>query len=464
MISPIHMGYDEQTCLQRYATNVALARSVLIVGRSLQLRGHTIKRVCFNRVDFFDVGVFATFLDLMPNLERAEITSCDLIRYHNVPVLLDTVHAHNVRHGGKVVFDVSPRYNIGPLWENGKREVGSWDQLPVEERQGTYGLTFSNPGVRIPPAVVKLYIYDIAPRMRSKSPKPGRIFGHFISLTPFFFKFRVIEAGQMHMMDSNALFRRFLEKLPLHSKTVPRMEAIAEHKEYLERLFAKGKISEDQKARLQIRCAFAELVTMFGDPGYIQLYEDGLRSTTEKGTAARYGLWGDRAECTQCKTELALMYCTTGYVCDACQMVEAVKWDDYHYKKLKQDATRYLGCGYPKEARVPLDKTNMDFGVLNDEDGHSRIKKLNDFEKILFVEVPMLRKLVCHARKMDVREYTGLCIRDLVVQKRHQYDRGPLLTDTQMDLLRMVYYRKAVTLEDIQKQPDGRVDRKVGHF
>lgn len=164
MISPTHMGYDKGTSLQMPACNTALVRSVLVMGRSLQLRGHSIKRVCFNRVDYFDVGVFATYLELMPNLERADITSCDLIRYHHVPALLDIIQAHNARHGGKLLFDVSPRYNTGSLWEN-----GSWkDGFGEENRQGTYGLTYSNPGVRIPPAVCKLYIYDIAPRMKSK--------------------------------------------------------------------------------------------------------------------------------------------------------------------------------------------------------------------------------------------------------------------------------------------------------
>lgn len=158
MISPTHMEYSEKMYLRRSPYNVAQVRSVLCVGRSLQLRGDTIKRVCFNRVGFFDTGVFATYLDMMPNLERADITSCDLIRYHHVPALLDIVQAHNGRHGGKLLFDVAPRYNIGALWEN----AGG------EGREGTYGLTYSNPGVRIPTAVCKVYIYDIAPRLKSK--------------------------------------------------------------------------------------------------------------------------------------------------------------------------------------------------------------------------------------------------------------------------------------------------------
>ncbi|KAG8159738.1 hypothetical protein KVR01_010375 [Diaporthe batatas] len=441
MISPTHMGYDEGHGLRDYPNNVAQVQSVLIMGRGLHLRGHTIKRVCFNRVNFFDSGVFGTYLDLMPNLERADITNCDLIRYHHVPYLLDIVKAYNKRHGHKLLFDVSPRYNYGPLWENGKRKDGWSDGYDVvkEDRQGTYGLTYSNPGVRIPPAVVKVYIYDIAPRMK--------------------------QSGQMHMMESNALFRRFLEKLPLHSKAVPRMEAVAEHKEYLKRLFAKGKISEDDKARLQIRCTFAERDAIFGDEGHIQLYEDGIRSTTEKGTPFRYGLWGDTANCADCKTHLALMYCTTGYACDGCQMAAAVSRDDYHWKKLKSEATQYLGCHHEDDDPiVPLGKTNIDFSVLRDARGNSRIQRLSDFENLLAVEVPKIRRMMNHARKMDIRGYTGLNIPDLVVQKRHRCDRVPDNNDTQRDLLRLVYYRHAVPLEVMQKFPNGRTDRMVGQF
>lgn len=159
MISPTHMEYNKNMYLRLSAWNIAQVTGVLCVGRSLQLRGHTIKRVCFNRVGFFDAGVFATYLDMMPNLERADITSCDQIRYHHVPALLDIVQAHNARHGGKLLFDIAPRYNTGAYWENA--DVG-------HDRQGAYGLTYSNPGVKIPTAVCKLYIYDIAPRMKSE--------------------------------------------------------------------------------------------------------------------------------------------------------------------------------------------------------------------------------------------------------------------------------------------------------
>lgn len=158
MITPTHMNYSEKLCLRASPWNVAQVRGVLCVGRSLQLRGDSIKRVCFNRVGYFDVGVFATFLDMMPNLERVEITNCDLIRYHHVPALLDIVEVHNGRHGGKMLFDVAPRYNTGALWENGDGKG----------REGAYGLTYSDPGVRIPTAVCKLYIYDIAPRLKSE--------------------------------------------------------------------------------------------------------------------------------------------------------------------------------------------------------------------------------------------------------------------------------------------------------
>lgn len=268
----------------------------------------------------------------------------------------------------------------------------------------------------------------------------------------------------MHMMESNALFRRFLEKLPLHSKAVPRMEAVAEHKEYLKRLFAKGKISEDEKARLQIRCTFAERDAIFGDEGHIQLYEDGIRSTSEKGTPLRYGLWGDTANCVDCKTHVALMYCTTGYACDGCQMKAAAIRDDYHWKKLKLEATMYLGCYHDEDPMAPLDKTNIDFSVLRDAQGNSRITRLSDFECLLAVEVPPIRKMINHARKMDLRGYKGLNVRDLAFQKRHQCDRPPSHDDTQQDMLRLVYYRHSVPLEVIQKFPQGRTDRQVGQF
>lgn len=268
----------------------------------------------------------------------------------------------------------------------------------------------------------------------------------------------------MHMMHHNALFRRFLEKLPLHSKTVPRMEAVAEHKEYLKRLFAKGKISEQQKARLQIRCTFAELVTIFGKEGWIQLYEDGPVSTSQQGHPASYGVWGDTADCNSCGTNVPLMYCSTGYVCDSCQMIAAVEREDYHHRQLKMDGTEYLGCGRPGQPMVPLGQTNIDLSILRNEDGTPRIKRLAQFERILGSEIPQLRRLFNHARHMDLNRKAGLCVRDMLAQKRHPYDRGSRASDTQRDAMRIAYYRKALPLEEIQKVPKGRVYTLVGQF
>lgn len=268
----------------------------------------------------------------------------------------------------------------------------------------------------------------------------------------------------MHMMEHNALFRRFLEKLPLHSKTVPRMEAVAEHKEYLKRLFAKGKISENQKAKLQIRCAFAELVTIFGKEGWIQLYEDGAVSTSQQGMPASYGVWGDTAECNECGTDVPLMYCSTGYVCDSCQMIAAVEREDYHHRQLKMEGTQFFGCGLPGQPMVPLKQTNIDFSILRNEDGSPRIKRFDQFERILAHEIPQLRRLFNHARHMDLNRRAGLCVRDLLAQKKHPYDRGSRASDTHTDAMRIAYYRKGLPLEEIQKVPKGRVYTLVGQF
>lgn len=268
----------------------------------------------------------------------------------------------------------------------------------------------------------------------------------------------------MHMMESNALFRRFLEKLPLHSKTVPRMEAVAEHKDYLKRLFAKGKISEQQRAKLQIRCTFAELVTVFGKEGWIQLYEDGAFSTSQQGTAGTYGVWGDTADCNECHTNVPLMYCSTGYVCDGCQMQTAVSRETYHYRNLKRQATRYLGCGRAGQPMVPLAQTNMDFSILRNVDGTPRITRFDQFERTLAAEIPRIGRLFNHARKMDLEGKVGLCVSDLCAQARHRYDGCPSVHDTQMDNLRRAYYRKALPLEKIQELPKGRVYNVVGQF
>ncbi|KAI3392489.1 hypothetical protein diail_5654 [Diaporthe ilicicola] len=423
IVSQTHLGFNKEQSRQNHPNNLIQIRGLLSVARGLQLTGDSIRRVCFNRVNFFDLGVFATFLDMMPNLERADITSCDLVRYHHVPGLIDMVHAHNEKYGIKVLLDVAPRYHHGPYWENSNTDAA---------RDGTYGLTSRDPGTKIPPAVVKTFIYDVYPRMK--------------------------KAGQMHMMWSNALFRRFLEKLPLHRLTVPRMEAVAEHKEDLRKRFRRRNFSKVLKARLLIRCAFAELSTIFGDGGWLQLNEDGAVSCDSQGTAANYGVWADQAHCRRCGIRLWLIYFTTGFVCDSCYLIEFIDGETYFWANRKRQGARLLGCGPIDGLMVPLAQTNMDFTIHRPStDGTTtRITEVNDFDRINELENPKLRRLFNHVRAMDRRHFMGLCIDDMKFQRRHPYDRLPDPKDTQVDNLHLAKYRKPLTLEEIRKAPNGR--------
>ncbi|KAL1847872.1 hypothetical protein Daus18300_013787 [Diaporthe australafricana] len=427
MVSQTHLGYEKEFCRQILPNNTTLLRGLVSLCGSVSFVGNSIRRICFNRVPFFDPGVFATVLDKMPNLERVDITSCDLIRFHHVPALLDIVHEHNKKNGFKLLLDVAPRYHTGALWENSRDD---------NAREGTFGLTYSNPGVKIPPAVAKTFIYDIYPRLR--------------------------KYGQMHMLWDNALFRQYLEKLPLYSKSVVRMEAIAEYK-YNNRS-AKGGVSKKDQVT-PIGRDFAELVTIFGNEAWLQMYGDGAVSCSHQATAENFDVWGILEKCIKCHTELMLMYFTTGFVCDSCHMNSVADSEPYGFTALKKRATGFLQCGPPSGPMVPMEETSMDFSLhRNAADGTTRITEMDDFDKINENENPKLRTAFNFVHFMDQNKDVGLCIPDLQAQRKHPYDRMMTPRDGPQDQMAFASYRKPLTLEEIQKVPKGRVYDTVGHF
>lgn len=111
----------------------------------------------------------------------------------------------------------------------------------------------------------------------------------------------------------NTLFRCFLEKPPLHGKTVHRMEATVEDEKHSNDMGHEDSIGEYQKVRLQIRYTFVELVAIFG-----------------KGISPVLNM--------------------VGYI---------------------------FGCKLIRSTVVPLEKTPNNSSVIRDEESDSRIKRAN---------------------------------------------------------------------------------------
>lgn len=265
----------------------------------------------------------------------------------------------------------------------------------------------------------------------------------------------------MHMLEHNALFRRYLERLPLYSKTVVRIEAIAQHK--YNRRFTQGGISKKNEGT-PMDWDHGELVAVFGKEAWLQMYGDGAVSTSHQGTAATWDVWGVVVKCNKCHMELMLMYFTTGFVCDSCSMNAVADRETYSWANLKKKAAGYLGCGRPYGPMVPLEKTNMDFTIHRNADGTTRITELDDFDTINEHYNPKLRMAFLFVETMDLHRDAGLCYADMMVQKRHPYDRMATPWETPEDQMAFASYRKPLTLEEIQKVPKGRVYDEVGHF
>lgn len=153
MVSQSYIQWDKAQIIRPYTKYKVLAENMGRMFRAFSLKGETIVDLTLCRIPFLDLKGVAAIVDLCPKLQRCEILKCEMIRFHQ----LAPFFRHYVPNGKKHVrFDISPLFEVGPSW------VGS------PERKGTYGLTHSDSGSKLPVSFAKQCLYHLFPAIYGK--------------------------------------------------------------------------------------------------------------------------------------------------------------------------------------------------------------------------------------------------------------------------------------------------------
>lgn len=157
------------------------------LSRSFQLWGSSIRHLYLTKVPFMDVMTLGIWLKEMPKLETLTVLRCEHIRMFDLVPLVGMVHDHNEKSGSKLMLDVAPFYELGPRNANfkGSSNAAEPDLQPSTERKGTFGVTFADPGVKIPAAVVEFLFYELLPKLEGRWSSPSELIASVLTfVTP----------------------------------------------------------------------------------------------------------------------------------------------------------------------------------------------------------------------------------------------------------------------------------------
>ena len=132
-----------------------------------------------HRIPFLNVRAVDCIVSSLPNLENLGIYQCPLLHFATTGKLLGIIEA-NKKEAGFVHLDFFPTFHQGPDMSN---------------RQGSFGVTWSDPGINTLAGILKLLIYEYYPKARGLG---------------------------FDLFNDASAFRRWLEKCPLPDWTVVR--------------------------------------------------------------------------------------------------------------------------------------------------------------------------------------------------------------------------------------------------
>lgn len=96
----------------------------------------------------------------MPNLERLEIVGCEMFRLNHVAPFLDFIAQTQRQRDKHIHCDIAPLFERGPMWKNGNKSLNGTNG---QSRKGTFGVTWTDGGIKIPTAIVGLLFFQLLP-------------------------------------------------------------------------------------------------------------------------------------------------------------------------------------------------------------------------------------------------------------------------------------------------------------
>lgn len=157
LLSQTHQKWDKVRRAYR-----SFRRQAEGLGRALryfQLNGKYIRQLTISGVPLLDLHALAAICSLCPRLQKCTVLKTEQIRVHGLPRFFLEYVAKQKKY---VEFDISPLYETGPRWAN-TNPAGGFDST---DRKGTYGITYSDSGVKTNVAIVQFCVYSLFPALK----------------------------------------------------------------------------------------------------------------------------------------------------------------------------------------------------------------------------------------------------------------------------------------------------------
>ncbi|KAL1879334.1 hypothetical protein VTK73DRAFT_7171 [Phialemonium thermophilum] len=326
--------------------------------KALHFRSPSIVNLHLHRLPFVTVEAVECILASLPNLLNLGIYQCPLLHFGCTGPLLALIEKYE-KQSGYIHLDFFPRFHQGPN---------------VSSRNGSFGVVWADPGINTTAGIVKLLCYSYYPKAWSLG---------------------------MDLFDEAAAFRLWLEKCPMPSWTVVRVnEAL---KTYQVRRRIKDVSREwmkDLHDPAYERLADEIAAAMFSDDEEPSLVPEPVlarfcgnrgRSESRLGSWPRvYGWWSKhRNECVTCGSEAHILNMFFPYMkhglCYGCRLIKALsKQDDHMRSWQKIAALKWLGNSpYTHQHRT------LEAALSNSHWPHaayfaSKMDKICEFEKVHF--------------------------------------------------------------------------------
>lgn len=158
MISETTGPWDNQAQRRLEMSLMNLSCSSLRMWRAVMLQGNTIQRLALVNVSFLDLKGVAAMVNACPKLSTLEVARCEQVRHSMLaPFLRQCIIPTQKQRGSEIHCDISPHFERGSPYKN----FIATDSNHVRSvfRQGTFGVTYNDSGIKIPVAVAGWLIY-----------------------------------------------------------------------------------------------------------------------------------------------------------------------------------------------------------------------------------------------------------------------------------------------------------------
>lgn len=468
--------YSDEFAQRSIGHNRRMGLGHLRIFRGLDNWGSTVRTLCLKHLPFVDHKVAAAMLEACPNIMRFEFIGCGTTSYLDITRLLGKIEEVQARRGTRIHFDAAPVFHKGCKWED---YLSDKCGESVYRHKGAFGVTSTDPGVDLGPALLKRIVYDLGPAAKGKSksfPRRRRFYANLSS---------TIAAKQEHMLyDLTSLCRQSLEAHPLPKFSITLMLTAWEQLQKVTALAAPYKKEWEQEQaesgnpdnrRFGIRhwpeelqeiatrflCLFhwCAVRACFGENGYKQTKDRGHYSSDFQCNVDTYKEFTAYLICDWCGHSLPRLFYNYANTCEGCRMESAIREARDHLENYVRDAARALGYRTGgKDLTFPhylTDKEQSNFpyeAFAPAADGQSPFNTKKQFVNIL-LGAPKLERFFFVVERIDWEEKRAGFCRSRVnsSQKENEFATVPFPYTWRGEADACSAYRRTLTHEEFDE-------------